>query len=269
MRAAGDAGSGACARPAAAAEPGGRGQLHPRRKPGHQCRRHAGAALGQCARTLPGAGSRHRRRAGVGRPERPAQGQYRLRPARPDDRQRRNAGHHHRGNIEAGAAAGGHDHRAGGLRRSGAMRELAEAGARATGCRLDGFRGHGPPCAGPGGAPLSGPAAAAARRTLDRAAGAERHRGSCPGARAFRGLARRGAGAERHRRRRGGREPGAVAGAVAAARIDPAGAGRGGTQRQARHLAAGVGHSRIRGQHRRAAAPSFSGRATRQFRSPR
>lgn len=101
------------------------------------------------------------------------------------------------------------------------MRELAEAGARATGCRLDGFRGHGPPCAGPGGAPLSGPAAAAARRTLDRAAGAERHRGSCPGARAFRGLARRGAGAERHRRRRGGREPGAVAGAVAAARIDP------------------------------------------------
>ena len=55
--------------------------------------------------------------AGVGRPERPAQGQYRLRPARPDDRQRRHAGHHHRGDAEAGAAAGGHDHRAGGLRR--------------------------------------------------------------------------------------------------------------------------------------------------------
>jgi FAD/FMN-containing dehydrogenase len=53
-------------RPAAAAEPGRRRQLHHRRQPGHQCRRHPGAALGQCARTVPGPGGRHRRRARSG-----------------------------------------------------------------------------------------------------------------------------------------------------------------------------------------------------------
>ena len=41
------------------AEPGGRRQLHHRRQPGDQRRRHAGAALRQCARAVPGPGSRH------------------------------------------------------------------------------------------------------------------------------------------------------------------------------------------------------------------
>ena len=48
---------------------------------------------------------------GLGRPERPAQGQHRLRPARPVHRQRRHAGHHHRGDAEARAAARGHHSR--------------------------------------------------------------------------------------------------------------------------------------------------------------
>ena len=47
-----------------------------------------------------------RRRRGLGRPHRAAQGQHRLRPARPDDRQRGHARDHHRGDDEAATAAG-------------------------------------------------------------------------------------------------------------------------------------------------------------------
>ena len=83
------------------AEPGGRRQLHHRRQPRDQRRRHAGRALRQHARPVPGAGSRH----GAGRDleglTRPAQGQHRLRPARPVHRQRRHAGRHHRRDHEA------------------------------------------------------------------------------------------------------------------------------------------------------------------------
>ena len=50
---------------------------------------------------------------GLGRPVGPAQGQHRLRPARPVHRQRRHAGHHHRGHAEAQPAARGRGHRAG------------------------------------------------------------------------------------------------------------------------------------------------------------
>jgi FAD/FMN-containing dehydrogenase len=46
--------------PAVPAEPGRRRQLHHRRQPGHQRRRHPGAALRQCARAVPGAGGGHR-----------------------------------------------------------------------------------------------------------------------------------------------------------------------------------------------------------------
>jgi hypothetical protein len=52
LRAADRAGGGLRGRPALSAEPRGRRQLHDRRQPRHQCRRHPGAALRQCARTL-------------------------------------------------------------------------------------------------------------------------------------------------------------------------------------------------------------------------
>jgi FAD/FMN-containing dehydrogenase len=51
----------------------------------------------------------------------------------------------------------------------------------------------------------------------------------------------------------------AQAGAVAPARVHPAGAGRGRPEHQARHLAAGVGASRLRASHRRRAAAAIPG----------
>ena len=72
---------------------GGRGQLHHWRQPGHQRRRHPGAALRQCARACPGWGGDGRRRD-LGRPGRAgARGQHGLRPARgPLHRQRGHVG---------------------------------------------------------------------------------------------------------------------------------------------------------------------------------
>ena len=110
---------------AVSAEPGGRRQLHHRRQPGHQRGRHAGRALRQRARPVPGAGSGHRAGRDLGRPERPAQGQHRLRPARPVHRQRRHAGHHHRGHDEAVSAACRAAHRLGRGAVAGARRRAA------------------------------------------------------------------------------------------------------------------------------------------------
>ena len=58
LRAAGGAAGRRRRRPAVPAEPGRRGQLHDRRQPGHQRRRHPGAALRQCARAVPRASRR-------------------------------------------------------------------------------------------------------------------------------------------------------------------------------------------------------------------
>ena len=88
-----------------AAQPRRRGQLHDRRQPRDQRRRHAGRPLRQRARAVPRPRGRHRRGTHLGRPVGPAQGQHRLRPARPPDRQRRHARHHHRGDAEAASAA--------------------------------------------------------------------------------------------------------------------------------------------------------------------
>ena len=95
LRAAGGAGRGRRGRPAVPAEPGRRRQLHHRRQPRDQRRRHAGAALRQRARAVPRARGGDRAGRALEQPARPAQGQHRLRPARPVRRQRRHAGHHH------------------------------------------------------------------------------------------------------------------------------------------------------------------------------
>ncbi len=102
----------AARRPALPAEPRGRRQLHDRRQPRHQRRRHPGAALRQCARAVPRPRGGDRVGRDLGRPQRPAQGQHRLRPARPLHRQRRHARRHHRRDPEAVPAARGGDHRA-------------------------------------------------------------------------------------------------------------------------------------------------------------
>ena len=127
LRAAGGPGSGGGAGPAVALEPGGRRQLHDRRQPRHQRRRHPGAALRQCARAVPRARGGDGRRRRVGGPGRPAQGQHRLRPARPLHRQRRHARHHHRRHAAAVPAAGREDHLAGRLRHAGRLRGAAGA----------------------------------------------------------------------------------------------------------------------------------------------
>ena len=93
--------------PPVRAEPRRRGQLHDRRQPRDQRRRHAGRPLRQRARAVPRPRGRHRRGTHLGRPVGPAQGQHRLRPSRPPDRQRRHARHHHRGDAEAASAARG------------------------------------------------------------------------------------------------------------------------------------------------------------------
>ena len=66
LRAAGGAGGRGRTRAAVPAEPGRRRQLHDRRQPRHQRRRHAGAALRQRARAVPRARGGHRRRARSG-----------------------------------------------------------------------------------------------------------------------------------------------------------------------------------------------------------
>ena len=120
-------------------EPRGRGQLHHRRQPRHQRRRHAGAALRQRARPVPGAGSRHRAGRGLGRPVGPAQGQHRLRPARPVHRQRRHAGRHHRRHHEAVPAAARAPDRLGRRALDGSRARAAGTGAQAPGRGLTGF----------------------------------------------------------------------------------------------------------------------------------
>ncbi len=183
-------------RPSVSPQPGGRRQLHHRRQPGHQCGRHPGAALRQYARAGPGAGSRHRPGRNLARPARPAQGQHRLRSARPVHRQRGHAGRDHGGDPEAASAAGGALHRAAGPgfdrighRHAGPRPRgpgrLADR-LRADGGRLPPGRGALLPAAAPA---LRG---AVGRHALVRAAGTvgQRVRGPCP--RAFRGRGGRG-----------------------------------------------------------------------------
>ena len=79
----------------------GRRQLPHRRQPLDQCRRHRRSALRQRARPGARPRSRARGRPRLGRPERSAQGQHRLRPQAAVPRQRRHARHHHRRGAEA------------------------------------------------------------------------------------------------------------------------------------------------------------------------
>ena len=81
--------------------PGVRGHLPHRRQPRHQRGRHGRAALRQHARADPRPRGRAGGRAHLERPHGPAQGQYRLRPARPLHRVRGHARHHHRRSAEA------------------------------------------------------------------------------------------------------------------------------------------------------------------------
>ena len=73
--------------------------------PRDQRRRHRGAALRHDARARPRPRGRAARRAGVGRPARPAQGQHRLRP---DPALRRLRGHARRDHRRGAAALPGH-----------------------------------------------------------------------------------------------------------------------------------------------------------------
>ena len=197
---------------------------------------------------------------------RPAQGQHRLRPARPLHRQRGHAGRDHRGHAQAASAAARARHRAGRVRHARGLRAAAGAGRPASRpgphrLRADGARG-----AGAGRAPLPELAATAAARALDGAAraGRPRRRGAC--ARAARvpagGRAGRGAGD----RRRAGHDGGAIARAVAVARIDPAGRGRARPHREARHRPAGLGDPALRRRHRARAGGGIPRRARGELR---
>ena len=89
---------------------GRRRQLHHRRQPLHQCRRHHGARLWRGARDGARAGSGAGRRPHSQLPVEAEEGQHRLRPAQPLHRRRGHARHHHRCNPEAvSEAAGGGD----------------------------------------------------------------------------------------------------------------------------------------------------------------
>ena len=101
---------------------------------------------------------------------------------------------------------------------------LLGAGAGAAGRGADRLRSHEPLLAGPGGQALPRPAPAAGGCAVDGAAGAVGQRRRSPGAHALRSAAGSRDGSRLHRRCRGRREPDAVSGAVAPARIDPAGA---------------------------------------------
>ena len=88
-------------RPAVPAQPRRRGQLPDRRQSVDQCGRHCGIGLWQYARADLGARSRAPRRAGLGRAEGAAQGQYRLRSEAALHRRRGHTRRHHRGDRQA------------------------------------------------------------------------------------------------------------------------------------------------------------------------
>ena len=202
-------------------------------------------------------------------PERPAQGQHRLRPARPVHRQRRHAGRDHRRDAEALPAAGGGDHRA--RDRDHARRDDRAAAARAGAPRPgpDRIRADEPVRARPGAPAVSGAAPAAAGGAVDRAAGAVRRRRRRTRRGAVRSAARDRARARPGHRCGGRREPRAVEGDVAPARIDPDGAERRRREHQARHLAAGVGDRRVRRLDRRRAAAGVPRRPAGRLRPSR
>ena len=83
-------------RPAVPAEPRRRGELPDRRQPVDKRRRDRGTALRQHPRIDPGRRGRIAGRARLERPQRFAQGQYRLRSETALHRRRRDARHHHR-----------------------------------------------------------------------------------------------------------------------------------------------------------------------------
>ncbi len=98
------------ARPAVPPVAGGRRQLHHRRQPRDQRRRRAGPALRQYPPARAGHRAGDAAGRGVERPARAQEGQYRLRPARPLPRSRRDARHHHQSGAEALAQAQGRRH---------------------------------------------------------------------------------------------------------------------------------------------------------------
>ncbi len=270
LRAPGGPGSGCRAGPAAALEPRGRRQLHDRRQPRHQRRRHPGPALRQCARAVPRARGGHGRRATCGTAWRAC---ARTTPAT---------------TCATSSSAAKARSASSPAPRCGCTRSRPRRSPRwrpaprwtpawrcwrarrpRLGAGLTGFEvmndvslalvaKHFPQ--------LKQPLAAVA---LDGAARAERRRerGAC--ARPVRGAARKRAGSRDHHRRRGGRERGAIARAVAPARKHPAGAERGRPEHQARHRAAGVAHPGLRRGHRRGAAARLPGRAHGRLRPPR
>ena len=192
--------------------------------------------------------------------ERPAQGQHRLRLARSLHRQRGNAGHHHRGDHETlPAPAGSHDG-AGGLRHARRGAGAAGSGATARGVRPDRVRTDGRCRAESGAQAFPATAPGAAALPLDGVAGDFGFGIRRPRASLVRAIARERAGKQPDPGRCGGIEPGAVARAVAAARVDSARPGRGRPQHQTRHRAADIEHSGLCGTDRCGAAGGVSRR---------
>ena len=209
----------------------------------------------------------------LGRPQRPAQGQHRLRPARPVHRQRRHAGHHHRGDAEAVSAAGGAAApRWPRCRRSRRPSRCSRWRTSASAPALTGFE-------------VMGDARARAGRASTSRSCASRSP-PAPWTRAARAL--------RHRRARRTRAAlfeallGDRAGARPASTTPwsprassrrsamwhlresiPLAQAAEGAEHQARHRAAGVAHRRLRRRDRRGAAAGVSRRAAGQLRPPR
>ena len=177
----------------------------------------------------------------------PAQGQHRLRPARPVHRQRRHARRHHRGDAEAATREprGGATALATLSHRPRPRVELLAARTSGSAPALTGFELMNAPRVDLVRKHFAGaaPAAAAAQpwNVLVEHSDAE---AEAHARRALEALLGDGARARPDRRRRDRDEPRAGERDVAHARDDPAGAGRRGRQHQARHRAAGLGDRR-------------------------
>ena len=228
LRAAGGAAGRRRRRPAVPAEPGRRRQLHDRRQPGHQCRRHAGAALRQRARAVPRARGRDGRRARSGTAWRAC---ARTTPATTCATSSSAAKARWAiitaATLAAAPAAGGDDDRAGRrARRSTHCVALLGLAQQRLGAGPDRLRGDEPASRWRWWRATS---RSCAQPLPTRAAG--RCCSSCRTAKArpmpatsFEGLLGDALEAGTIDRRGGRREPGAVARAVAPARVDPAGA---------------------------------------------
>jgi hypothetical protein len=233
---------------------GGRRQLHHRRQPVDQCRRHRRAALREYARPVPGPGSGHRRTANVWSG---------LRGLRKD-----NTGYDLRDlfigaegtlGVITGAVLKLFPQPKGSMTALVALASAARRAGPADSWRSalrrqpDRLRAD-VDVPAPGRAPISRAAAARSRRhpqyvLLELSSSeSKRTRRACWKRPSTRRWKRRPG-----RRRRGRHLAGAVARAVAAARAHPAGAGGRRQEHQARHLAADLAHRRLHRDHRRPA----------------